>query len=147
MKDIALLLEKTLDTFASTIAKEQLDWHTKPQPGKWSNIEIIGHLIDSANNNIQRLVRGTYENDFKIVYRQETWVTVQKYAEASAPDVIQLWLLLNKQFIRLLRNYPADRMYVSTDIGKHLPEIKTMHEVAQGYLEHLQHHLNQIIPL
>ena len=30
----------------------------KPQPGKWSWKEIVGHLIDSAANNHQRFVRG-----------------------------------------------------------------------------------------
>jgi hypothetical protein len=29
----------------------------KPSPNKWSKKEILGHLCDSANNNIQRLIR------------------------------------------------------------------------------------------
>ena len=33
------------------------DTSERPQPGKWSKKEILGHLIDSATNNHQRFVR------------------------------------------------------------------------------------------
>ena len=29
----------------------------KPQPDSWAQIEILGHLVDSAINNHQRIVR------------------------------------------------------------------------------------------
>ena len=35
----------------------------RPEPGKWSPREIIGHLIDSASNNHQRFVRSQFQDD------------------------------------------------------------------------------------
>ena len=35
----------------------------KPQPGKWSSKEIIGHLLDSASNNHQRFVRAALQGE------------------------------------------------------------------------------------
>src|SRR5690349_21860956 len=44
-------------------------------PERWTKKEVIGHLIDSASNNHQRLVRGqmTSGQDFP-GYEQEQWV-------------------------------------------------------------------------
>lgn len=33
----------------------------KSAPNKWSKKEVVGHLIDSATNNHQRIVRGQFE--------------------------------------------------------------------------------------
>ena len=32
----------------------------KPAPGKWSKQEILGHLIDSAINNLKRFIDAQY---------------------------------------------------------------------------------------
>lgn len=56
------------------------DARSKPGPRDWSKQEILGHLIDSAYNNHQRLVRGAYNAamDFP-PYKQESWVELQAY--------------------------------------------------------------------
>jgi len=36
---------------------------SRPAPGKWSQKEIIGHLIDSASNNHGRFVRAQLQDD------------------------------------------------------------------------------------
>jgi hypothetical protein len=112
--------------------------------GKWTAIEILGHLIDSANNNIQRFVRGTYEDNFKIIYNQNEWVKHQHYTEADPEELIQLWLLLNRQIVRIWENYPEDSISKVSDIGQQTPELKTILQIAEGYIEHLNHHLGQI---
>ena len=40
----------------------------KISPEKWSNKEVIGHLIDSAQSNIRRFVVAQYEDKPYIVY-------------------------------------------------------------------------------
>ena len=44
---------------------QSIDWDYKPFPEKWSKKEVIGHLIDSAQINLQRFTRCTYEENFK----------------------------------------------------------------------------------
>lgn len=54
---------------------------TIPAPGKWCNNEIIGHLLDSANNNLARFNRlQSTDHLFLDPYAQEDWVKAQAYA-------------------------------------------------------------------
>ncbi len=79
-------------------------WNDKPQPHKWSKKELLGHLIDSASNNIRRLIVGQYEQEVKIVYHQDEWVAFQNYQAADLAEVKNLWKLLNKQIARVIEN-------------------------------------------
>lgn len=104
----------------------------------------MGHLCDSAMINLQRFIRCTYEENFKLVYDQDDWVKAQHYQEMTEDEVLQLWKILNLQIIHVLDNYPADRMQAKCDSGKTEVKLHTVEWLAQDYLEHLQHHLNQI---
>jgi len=53
----------------------------RESPGRWSKKEILGHLIDSAGNNIQRVVRAQIAAPLEFPnYEQESWVSIQSYA-------------------------------------------------------------------
>ena len=119
-------------------------WDHKPAPDKWSKKEIIGHLIDSAQINLQRFVRCTYEENFKLIYEQVEWVEAQRYQKADIRDLVALWELINLQIIRVLENYPADRLQAQCDNSKTTVSLHTVEWLAQDYLDHLKHHLNQI---
>jgi hypothetical protein len=121
-----------------------INWEQKPSPEKWSKKEIIGHLIDSAQINLQRFVRCTYEENFKLIYEQVEWVQAERYQEAAIEEIIALWRLLNRQIIRVLNNYPADRLQVKCDNDKKEVSLHTVEWQAQDYVEHLNHHLQQV---
>jgi hypothetical protein len=121
-----------------------MDWEYRPGPDKWSRKEIIGHLIDSAQINLQRFVRCTYEEKFKLTYEQVEWVQVQHYQQADLDDLLSLWELLNRQIIRVLENYPTDRLLTQCDNSKTEISLHTVKWLAQDYVEHLEHHLKQI---
>src|ERR1700748_3100741 len=110
-------LQKTIEE-VSNIDINATDWAWKPAAEKWSKKEIIGHLIDSAQINLQRFVRCTYMENFKLVYDQVEWVAVNHYQEADINDLLQLWKLLNKQIMHVLGNYPANRLQVMCDNSK-----------------------------
>lgn len=126
----------------SRISNEQ--WNARPHPEKWSKKEILGHLADSASNNIRRLVVGQYEQGTKIVYHQNEWVSYQNYQQADITEVKELWKLLNYQLARVIEILPPEKQSNVCDTG--LSEVK-MHTLAyfiEDYFIHLQHHLNQI---
>ncbi|MEN0056100.1 MAG: DinB family protein [Mucilaginibacter sp.] len=123
---------------------QAIDWDIKPLPGKWSNKEIVGHLIDSAMINLQRFIRCTYEENFRLTYEQETWVTVQNYQESDIGDIIDLWTLINKQIIKVLTNYPLNRLEARCDNSKIEPNLQSVTWLVNDYLGHLKHHINQI---
>ena len=115
----------------------------KPSPNKWSKKEILGHLIDSAQNNTRRFITAQYENKPYIVYNQDSWVQINGYQQWETRDIIRLWVQLNKQVVAILRN---------TDPAMYQRPCQTQEEhslewLAQDYVKHLLHHLHVILEL
>jgi hypothetical protein len=127
------------------LKNQQVDWSHKASPLKWSKKEVIGHLIDSAQINLQRFVRCTYEEGFRLTYEQVEWVQAARYQHADIDDLIDLWALLNLQIARVLENYPADRLTAKCDNSKQEPNLKTVEWLAADYVEHMLHHLKDIL--
>lgn len=143
IKDTILQLNEAIDEFMNSDLRS-VNWTLKSAPGKWSKKEIVGHLIDSAQINLQRFIRCTYEENFKLTYEQVEWVKVQHYQDADIADLVGLWELLNLQIIRVLQNYPTDRLTVQCDNSKTTISMHTVEWLAQDYVDHLKHHLRQI---
>ena len=118
----------------------------KPAPNRWSKKEFLGHLIDSAANNHQRFVRaqGTPRQEFP-GYEQEFWVATQAYASAPWPDLVNLWLLLNRHLLHVLKAMPAAVWSHECIIGGR-PAV-TLEALAADYLRHLNQHLTQLLPV
>ena len=115
-----------------------------PAPGNWSKKEILGHLIDSASNNHQRFVRAQLAPSLEMPsYEQERWVAAQSYATESWPDLVNLWLLYNRHLLHILRNVPEASLSCPCAIGGSAPA--PLSEVIDGYVDHLEHHLGQIL--
>jgi DinB superfamily len=137
-------LTPAINGFLQLIHNKPIDWDSKPAPGKWSNKEIIGHLCDSAMINLQRFVRCTYEENFKLIYEQDEWVAAQHYQDMNTDDLLEFWRLLNLQIVRVLNSYPENRWQAQCDSSKKEVGLHTVEWLAADYVVHLQHHLNQI---
>jgi hypothetical protein len=118
----------------------------KPAPNRWSKKEILGHLIDSAANNHQRFVRaqGTPLLEFP-PYEQEFWVATQSYATEPWPDLVNLWLLLNRHLLHVMKAMPAAVFSHQCVIGGR-PAV-TLEALADAYLRHVDLHLSQLMPV
>ena len=139
-------IDKLIDAIEGFLKIDQasIDWETKPSANKWSKKEIIGHLIDSAQVNLQRFVRCTYEEKFKLIYAQDEWVAAAHYQDAAIKEILDLWILLNRQIIRVLSNYPDTRVNTLCDTGKNEISLHTVEWLATDYVVHMKHHLAQI---
>jgi len=143
-------MEETIDNLIEAINdflkidQAAIDWETRSSANKWSKKEIIGHLIDSAQVNLQRFIRCTYEENFKLVYAQDEWVAAAHYQDADIKEILDLWILLNRQIIRVLNNYPDIRVNTSCDTGKNEIRLHSVEWLAADYVVHLKHHLAQI---
>jgi transcriptional regulator len=115
---------------------------TKPSPTKWSKKEIIGHLIDSATNNHQRFVRGQFENIPEISYDQNNWNEFSFYNQIESKQIISFWTIYNKQIIEIIKRIPKENLEKQIKIGNN---ILTLGFLIIDYVEHLEHHLKQII--
>jgi hypothetical protein len=112
-------------------------------PGKWLKKEILGHLIDSAANNHQRFVRAQFANPFVWPgYEQTAWVALQGYRERPWPELVELWVALNRHVAALIELVPAEKLSTLCTIGDHKPE--SLEWWMRDYLRHLKHHLAQL---
>jgi hypothetical protein len=114
---------------------------TKPSPAKWSKKEVIGHLIDSAQNNIRRFIVAGYEANPTIVYKQDKWVAINNYQQWDPKELVQLWYLLNRQMVYVLKNIPGDAGQRICNTGTSYP----IECLAQDYIKHLKHHMHPVL--
>ena len=114
----------------------------KPDPKRWSKKEVLGHLIDSAGNNHQRFVRAQLTTPLEFPnYEQEFWVSRQAYASEPWPDLVNLWLLLNRHLLHIVKAMPPEVYTHEVNVG-HGP--MTLAVLTASYLDHLENHLDQI---
>jgi hypothetical protein len=145
MQQVINQLEALLDEYTGRLANIPAEgFSLKPSPVKWSKKEILGHLVDSAQNNIQRFVRAQYENKPRIVYNQDVWVAVQGYQNYSAGQLIQLWQLLNRHICIILSQMPQEVYGRLCNTGREEEKLYTVQFLAEDYVTHLVHHLKQI---
>lgn len=119
------------------------EFSAKPRADKWSKKEVLGHLIDSAQNNLRRFICSQYESEPpKITYQQDFWVKANGYQASSKNDVILYWRLINQRIADVLAAMPEDQYGKQCDTGS----LRTLSWLADDYVKHMKHHLNQIIP-
>lgn len=144
MHPVSNQLTSTNDRFIQSASKQNTDWGYKPLPDKWPGKESIGHLCNSAKINLQRFVRCTYEQSFKLTFQKDEWVVAPHYQDIVIDELLQLWRSPNLQIIVVLKNYPAARLLAKCDHSKKETMLHTAAWLALDRLEHLRHHLDQI---
>lgn|SRR5262245_36761764 len=148
MINVVTELEQLITEFSSKInTLPDAEFSAKPTPGKWSQKEVLGHLIDSAHNNLRRFVCGQYERvPPKIIYEQEFWVTANGYQHAKKEELILLWQLVNQRICDILKNMPQRNHERQCDTGRDTVVLHSLQWLAEDYVKHMKHHLNQILP-
>src|SRR6202040_3743318 len=112
--DAALLDSAELSERLATVLREWMPWlgtlseaeaSVPERPGKWSAKQVIGHLIDSAVNNLGRVVRLQIEpGQSESGYEQVEWVNLQHYGEREWAQVLALWFALNEHMAWTVRH-------------------------------------------
>lgn len=148
MKKTAEELQQIVGEYADRISSiPEPGFSDKPLPGKWSKKEVLGHLIDSAHNNLRRFVTGQYEKTPPhIVYDQDFWVDANAYNNVNKEDLILLWRLINDRIATVLISMPAANHMKACNTGKSGDALHSLLFLADDYVKHMKHHLNQIIP-
>lgn len=132
MSIIPTLLEKIPDE----------EFRKKSTPEKWSKLEILGHLIDSAANNHQRFIRIQYEDNPIIFYDQNEWNRLNHYSAANKTELIRFWQLYNQRLLEVVKNIPEEKL--SCTGTSRNGEQHTLEWYIQDYVQHMEHHLRQI---
>lgn len=107
--------------------------------------QILGHLIDSAANNHQRMIRLQYneKHDFPD-YQQDNdlWISLQDYQNADWNTTIMMWKYYNLHMIQVIKSVDQTKLDNSWQTFE---DIKvTLQQMIVGYLGHIELHLNEI---
>lgn len=151
------------ETVDVKLAAEQLDKHIqqvpvtfnsftndellkRPAPGKWSRKEILGHLIDSAINNLKRFTEIQFlpQPFYIISYKQDDLVRVNHYQDLPLDHLLDLWKALNMQIIYVVKNIPGDKLNFPVDPQYDNGEMKTLGWIICDYVAHMEHHMKQL---
>jgi hypothetical protein len=121
-----------------------INFEEKSTPLVWSKKEILGHLIDSALNNLQRYTEIQFSEKPYIVksYNPDALVIANNYQNKDKDALFQLWLQLNKQLVFIIQNLSADTLKLQLILPNQ--ETKDLKFLISDYIDHLEHHLNQL---
>lgn len=148
MKNVTQELSQLIAEYAATFNDiPDSEFSNKPHPHKWSKKEVVGHLIDSAQNNLRRFIVGQYEAQApNIVYDQDFWVNANGYQRMKKEEVITLWRLINERICAVLNAMPESNYTKQSNTGKNEVQLHSLEWLAEDYVKHMKHHLNQVIP-
>jgi hypothetical protein len=141
MKNKILKLELLLDNLT---LQSITDFDVKIDTNKWSKKEILGHLIDSGINNLQRFTEIQYsEKPYKIrPYNQDTLVKYNDYQNKNSQNLFDLWLHLNRHILEIIKNQTD----ITLEYELTLPNgtLANLQFLIEDYIEHLFYHVSQI---
>ena len=120
----------------------------RPAPGKWSKQEILGHLIDSAINNLKRFTEIQFlPQPYSVIsYRQNELVVVNDYQNLPLQHLLDLYQALNRQIVLVVKNIPIEKLDYPVDPQYENKELKTLCWIIGDYVAHMEHHFRQIFP-
>jgi hypothetical protein len=115
----------------------------KPTPVKWSAKEQLGHLLDSAANNHQRMVRTQLEDNPAMPgYDGDRWVELHRYQDTDWRELIERWRTLNRQLLAAVESCSEAAWQRTCTVGRSGP--LTLKFVFEDYVDHMLHHLQHI---
>jgi len=112
-------------------------------PSHWSPKQELGHLLDSAANNHQRIARAQLEDKPAMPgYDGDRWVELHAYQRRDWTELLGLWKALNGQLLAAARAVPDSAWSRTCTIADSKP--LTLKFVFEDYIEHMMHHLQHI---
>ncbi len=147
MKQSIQKLEHLLSTASNYFRKTEEDILTyKSAEASWSKKEILGHLIDSGINNLQRFTEIQFsDKPFKMhSYNQNELVKANRYNAATTEEILNFWLALNERVKAIMEAQTEETLAYKILLydGKETTDLRFL---MTDYVEHMEHHLNKIL--
>lgn len=144
--DVTNGIQKYIDTWEQKLTALSADTIAKKRIKQNRTIkQILGHLIDSAANNHQRIVRLQYNDKLDFPdYQQDNdlWIALQDYQNADWNTTIQMWKYYNLHMIQVIKSVDHTKLENTWQNFEHITV--TLRQMIEGYPGHLELHFNEI---
>lgn len=140
MKNLAELISFVKDHYEHLSPDELLQ---PLAPGKWSRQQVLGHLIDSAVNNLKRFTEAQFKDQpYEVIpYSQDWLVALNHYQRLPVQHLLALWQSLNRQIIYVVQNMPPDKLAYKVKPQYNQTGTQTLQWLICDYVAHMQHHI------
>lgn len=110
--------------------------------------QILGHMIDSASNNIHRIVHLQYREsplefpNYASEGNNDRWIAIQNYQDENWQLLVQLWKYLTLHVIHVIRNIRPDKLnneWIAAP-GTNV----SLEAMVLDYLRHFKLHLDEM---
>ncbi|HEX2395594.1 MAG TPA: DinB family protein [Bacteroidales bacterium] len=110
--------------------------------------QITGHLVDSASNNLHRIVHLQYQPsplifpDYANLGNNDRWIGIQDYQHENWNNIVMLWKYINLHLIHVINNVNQDKLenIWITALKKEV----SLKNMITDYLRHFRLHLDEI---
>ncbi|HPR30493.1 MAG TPA: hypothetical protein PLK12_00295 [Prolixibacteraceae bacterium] len=111
--------------------------------------QILGHMVDSASNNIHRIVHLQYQDsplrfpNYATNGNNDRWIAIQNYQNENWSDLIQHWKYSHLHWIHIVKNVnqeKLDNVWISDSKYGNI----TLRAMIVDFLRHFNLHLSEI---
>jgi len=110
--------------------------------------QILGHMVDSASNNIHRVIHLQYQPS-PLVFpnyashgNNDRWIAIQNYQNEDWLNLIQLWKYSLLHYCHVIENVDAGKLGNEWIAGP--DSLVTLKEMIPDFNRHLKLHLSEI---
>lgn len=107
--------------------------------------QILGHLVDSASNNHQRMIRLQYNPELVFPdYQQDNdlWIALQDYQHSDWFNLVQLWKYYNLHMVHLIQS--VDETKLDNTWQNFENRTVTLRQMIEYYPAHMELHVAEI---
>jgi len=141
VSNLATVMEQVIAVVNNTPMET---FERKADVKKWSKKEILGHLIDSGINNLQRFMECQVKPLPYVIrrYEQDSLVLTNNYQHSDVGEILNCWKAINTR-IKVVIQSMSPAVLANEII---LPDgtKATLGFLIQDYVDHMEHHLKQL---
>lgn len=101
-------------------------------------------MVDSSIHNLIRFTEINYVEKPYIyrTYNQNDLVKINQYQEINIEELVELWLSINKQILRLFKSVNDENLEYKILLNDN--STINLRYLMTDFVDHLEHHINQI---
>jgi hypothetical protein len=110
--------------------------------------QILGHMIDSASNNLHRIVHLQYREsplsfpNYATYGNNDRWIAIQNYQEEDRETIISLWKYSHLHLLHVIKNINPEKLDQKWEADEEI--FVSLEEMVIDFLRHFKLHISEI---